>query len=215
MTGTPRPLSKVEYVLARLREDIATGEIPPGASLRQLDIAQRYGVSATPVREALRLLERDGSIQYAQHRGVTVAEMPPEAIRDLYRLRARAEALAVELAVERMQPERLELIVRRHDALAATGGRGDAVELSGLNRAFHFALYEAGSGVVTNHLTQLWTALPADRTIWANADHAGVLLAEHAAILAAVRAGDAVEAGRRMAEHVMTSEGFRQEQEHR
>lgn len=207
-----RPLSKVEYVLQRLRADIADGEIPPGTPLRQLDIAQRYGVSATPVREALRLLEADGSIQYSQHRGVTVAEMPPESVHDLYRLRAMAESLAVELAVERMQPEHLRRIVERHDVLAATGGRGEAVELSRLNKAFHFAIYESGSPVVANYLTQIWTALPASRTIWQDEEHARVLLAEHAQILAAIRAGDAGEAARRMSAHVMTSERFRREQ---
>ncbi|HEU5035578.1 MAG TPA: GntR family transcriptional regulator [Nocardioides sp.] len=210
--NAPRPLSKVEYVLQRLREDIANGEIPAGTSLRQMELAQRYGVSATPVREALRLLEADGSIQYSQHRGVTVSEMPPEGIHDLYRLRSLAEGLAVELAVERMQPGQLERIIARHDELAATHGRGAPVELSRMNKAFHFSIYESGSTVVTNYLTQIWTALPASKTIWQDEDWAQVLLAEHRQILAAIEAGDAVEAGRRMAAHVMTSERFRQEQ---
>lgn len=214
MTGdsAPRPLSKVEYVRQRLREEIANGAIPPGAALRQVEIAERFGVSATPVREALRLLERDGSIEYAQHRGATVAEMSPVAIHDLYRLRARAEGLAVELAVERLRPGQLDLIVERHDALAETGGKGDAVELSRMNKAFHFSIYGSGSPVVSNYLTQIWTALPASKTIWQLEHQARVLLAEHAEILEAIKAGDAAGAGQRMAAHVMTSEMFRQAQ---
>ena len=85
---TGPPLSKTEYVLQRLREDIASGVVVPGTSLRQSEIAARYGVSATPVREALRLLEAGGSISYAPHRGATVRELSPERVRDVYLLRA-------------------------------------------------------------------------------------------------------------------------------
>jgi DNA-binding GntR family transcriptional regulator len=208
--GMQRPMSKVEYVLERLRQDIASGDIAPGASLRQMDIAQRYGVSATPVREALRLLEADGSISYVQHRGVTVSEMSPEAISDLYRLRAVAEGLAVELAVERMSPDRLQRVVEAHDVLAQTGGHAPGEELSRLNKQFHFSIYESGSKLVTNHLSQIWTALPARQTIWQVPEQAQVLLEEHRRILAAIVEGDAEGAGRLMAAHVLTSEQFRQ-----
>jgi DNA-binding GntR family transcriptional regulator len=179
-----------------------------------MDIAQRYGVSATPVREALRLLEANGTISYIQHRGVTVSEMSPEAVHDLYRLRSVTEGLAVELAVERMTPERLDKVVQAHDLLARTGGAGPAEELSRLNRQFHFSIYAAGSALITNHLNQIWTALPARLTIWQVEGQARTLMHEHAGILAAVRDGDAKKAGRLMAAHVMTSEGFRQRSLH-
>jgi len=205
-----RPMSKVEYVLERLRQDIASGDIPAGASLRQMEIAQRYGVSATPVREALRLLEADGSISYVQHRGVTVSEMSSEAISDLYRLRSVAEGLAVELAVERMSPDRLRRVIEAHDVLAETKGRAPGEELSRLNKQFHFSIYESGSRLVTNHLTQIWTALPPRQTIWQVPEQAQILLEEHVTILAAIVDGDATAAGRLMADHVLTSQKFRQ-----
>ncbi len=123
----PQPVSKTDYVLQRLRMDISSGAIKAGTPLRQLEIAERYGVSATPVREAMRLLEADGSITYSRHRGVTVNEMSSEGIRDLYRLRSLAEGLAVEVAVERMDQAHLVKVIAAHDRLAATGGNGDGV----------------------------------------------------------------------------------------
>lgn len=208
-----RPLSKVEYVLARLREDIETGAVAAGSSLRQQELATRYGVSATPVREAMRLLEADGTITYSQHRGVTVSELRPQEIYDLYRLRSSAEGSTVEAAVERLTPERLDRIVAAHDRLASTEGKGDATDLSEMNREFHFAIYESVSPIVSTFIGQLWTALPARLTIWQVESQAKVLLNEHQAILSAIKRGDAAEAGRLMAAHVMTSEHFRQAQQ--
>ena len=208
-----RPLSKAEYVLELLREDIRTGAVTAGSNLRQQELATRYGVSATPVREALRLLEADGTVTYSQHRGVTVSELKPEEIYDLYRLRSAAEGITVESAVKRLTPEQLERIVATHDRLAATGGKGEATELSRMNREFHFAIYESISPVVSNFIAQVWTVLPARLTIWKVESHAQVLLAEHKAILDAIVRGDAAEAGRLTAAHVMTSEHFRQVQQ--
>lgn len=210
---TRKPLSKVEYVLERLREDIQTGVVAAGASLRQQELAERYGVSATPVREALRLLEADGTITYSQHRGVVVSELQPEEIYDLYRLRSAAEGSTVQAAVERLTTEQVERIVAAHDRLAATDGVGEATTLSRMNREFHFAIYEAVSPFVSNFIAQLWTTLPARLTIWEVEAQAKVLLEEHRAILDAILAGDAEEAGRLMAAHVMTSEHFRQMQQ--
>jgi len=207
------PLSKVEYVLARLREDIATGVVAAGSNLRQQELATRYGVSPTPVREAMRLLEADGTITYAQHRGVTVSELRPDEIYDLYRLRSSAEGSTVEAAVERITPEQVGRIIMAHDRLAVTEGRGEAAELSRMNREFHFAIYESVSPLVSTFITQLWTALPARLTIWKVEAQAKVLLAEHQTILDAIVRGDAAEAGRLMAAHVMTSENFRQVQQ--
>ena len=96
------PVSKTAYVLDRMRDDIAKGTILPGQPLKQTDLAARYGVSPTPVREALRLLEADGSISYSPHRGATVLEMDKSRVRDLYLLRAAMESLATRLAVERL-----------------------------------------------------------------------------------------------------------------
>ncbi|MET0820797.1 MAG: GntR family transcriptional regulator [Aeromicrobium sp.] len=198
-------MSKVDYVVGRVREEIDTGQLETGEPLRQVELAERYGVSATPVREALRLLAAEGLVAYVQHRGVSVAEMRPESVRDLYRLRSVSEGLAVELAVARMQPDRLAAIRAAHDALAATRGDGDPTELSALNRAFHFSIYDSGSEVITRQLRHIWTALPARHTLWTAKDSTRVLLREHAQILVAIEQGDALGAGRLMAAHVMTA----------
>ena len=117
---TRPPQSKTAYVVERLREEIAAGVIVAGAPLRQTEIASRYGVSPTPVREALRILEAAGTIVYSPNRGATVREMHPTDGDDLYRLRAEMEGFACELSVQRrgadLAPE-LELIVKQLEAL--------------------------------------------------------------------------------------------------
>jgi DNA-binding GntR family transcriptional regulator len=209
---TRRPLSKVEYVLERLREDIRSGVIPAGTSLRQQELARRYGVSATPVREALRLLEADGNTTYSVHRGMTVAELTPKEIYDLYRLRASAESSIVSLAEGRLTDAQKQRIIEAHDRLAATEGRGDAGELSRLNKEFHFSIYEAVSPVASNFVSQLWSALPRRLTIWQVESQAAVLLHEHRKILDAIVSDDYEAAAVLAHAHVMTSEHFRQAQ---
>jgi DNA-binding transcriptional regulator YhcF (GntR family) len=93
--GSGVPVSKTEYVVARLEADIADGLIDPGQTLRQHEIATRYGVSATPVREALRILAAEGIVRYSAHKSATVAEMEPVELEDLYALRARISLSAL------------------------------------------------------------------------------------------------------------------------
>ncbi|WP_009949948.1 GntR family transcriptional regulator [Saccharopolyspora erythraea] len=108
------PQSRTAWVAERIREDVAAGTIQPGELIKQTVLAKRYGVSPTPVREALRMLEADGMIVYSTHKGATVREMTPETAADLYRLRAAVESVAAGMAVERMTSEGLQEIERQH-----------------------------------------------------------------------------------------------------
>jgi len=203
------PLSKTEYVLQRLREDIASGLVVPGTSLRQSEIAARYGVSATPVREALRLLEAGGTITYAPHRGATVRELSPERVHDVYLLRAEIEGLATAVAVERMTDEDLAAVEEVHRELqesAASGGQDLAV----LNRRLHFTIYHAGSELIASHASSLWTLFPPRVTIWRDAQAARVLAADHEGILDALRQRDAGLAKERAREHIMNAARLRE-----
>lgn len=131
------PQSRVAYVVARLKEDLANGLIQPGEVIKQTVLAKRYGVSPTPVREALRALEADGTITYMPHRGASVREMAPDAAVDLYRMRASSEGTATEMAVERITPAGLAQIEAKHAELTEARASGADAAKAGARMAEH------------------------------------------------------------------------------
>lgn len=203
------PLSKTEYVLERLRQDIRSGEVNPGQPLRQAELAKRYGVSPTPVREALRILEAEGAISYSPHKGATVAELSPRRIEDLYRLRATVESLATRLAVERLEDGVIDEVRRIHERIEDGLDSLDGKDLSRLNREMHFAIYHRGSPLVAEHVTSLWRFLPPEVTLWSDPQIAAQLVDQHAQVLQALTDRDADRAAAVMAEHITTAADHR------
>ncbi|QNP74908.1 GntR family transcriptional regulator [Streptomyces roseirectus] len=210
-SGFAPPVSRTAYVADRIRDDVANGVIRPGELIKQTVLAKRYGVSPTPVREALRMLEADGVISYSPHKGASVRQLSPDAARDLYRLRAAAEQAAAVMAVERMTPAGLELLKERHAQLteAQQGGRATAAELSVLNREFHFALYRQSSPLVAEYIEALWVRFTPAATIW-TAEHSAALRNDHDLILKAVLQGDAEKAGSLTAAHIQRAAAIRE-----
>lgn len=213
MADTPvPPLSRTNYVVERLKSDLADGVLQPGEALRQVQIAQRYGVSVTPVREALRILEADGAITYSPHRGATVRDVDPETAADLYRLRASIEGLATRIAVERMTPERLAIIESAHEDLRQAKAAGaEPVDLSRLNRRLHFTIYEGGSPLVLEHIRSLWTRFPVSVTIWHTNHNAQALDNDHTKIITAIQASNPEEAATLMSTHIAHAASLRGE----
>lgn len=201
------PASKTAYVLQRLRQEIAEGIIRPGEALRQADLAKRYGVSPTPVREALRLLEAEGAISYSPHRGATVAELTDERVRDLYLLRAATEGLGTRLAAERHTAEQLDDIQGLHLRLTkvAEERASDHEQLGAWNRELHLLICSAGSSLISSHVMTLWRMFPTSTTMWQEPHLVAEFLEQHGAIIDAIARRDAEEAGELMSEHIMTA----------
>jgi DNA-binding GntR family transcriptional regulator len=196
----------------RIKEDLANGVIAPGELIKQTVLARRYGVSPTPVREALRVLQSDGLISYSPHKGASVRELKPEAARDLYRLRAGAERAAAEMAVERMTEEGLRNLEARFRELTELMEDPDstASEISVSNKAFHFALYEQSSPMIVNYLELLWSRFTPTSTLFMDRTVAMELHKEHQQILDAVRRGDAAAAGELTATHILNASAHRE-----
>ena len=197
----PLYTSKTELVTGMLRELIVTGELEAGASLRQRDLAERLGVSPTPVREALRRLDSEGLVTTDAHRSATVAESSLGVTEENYRIRAALESLAAELAAQRITECQLAEI-ERVNGLIGQLDDGDG-RYGSLNREFHFAIYQAASSpVLLSLMRMLWQALPdgpkVDRT------HQGSA-AEHAAIIDALRDGDSKRAAELTHRHIVGS----------
>lgn len=203
------PVSKTEYVLRRLRQEIREGYVNPGQPLRQAELAARYSVSPTPVREALRLLEAEGSVSYSPHKGATVVEFSRQRIEDLYRLRAAVESLATQLAVERVEDDVIVEVIEIHERIKHGIDDTDGTVLAGWNRDLHFAIYHRGSSLVTDHVTSLWKFIPPEVTLWSDPDVAAVLVGQHDRIVDALRRREPDHAADVMAEHILSAADFR------
>lgn len=201
------PASKAEYVLERLRDEIEGGLLRPGDALRQSELAQRYGVSPTPVREALRLLESEGTVVYSPHRGAIVTRHDEQRMQDLYALRARMESLAAELCAVRRSEEELAEIIGLQDRLRAEADDPDIthVELASSNRDLHLTIAAVGSPAIAGQLTPLWGIFPTHRTMWKKPGLVHCFLGEHDAILEAIERRDGAAAGAAMHRHILSA----------
>lgn len=204
------PVSRTAYVLDRLRRDIEYGDIAPGESLRQVDLAARYGVSPTPVREALRLLEAEHTISYSPHRGAIVAELDMTRMRDLYLLRSNVEGLATRVTVERITDEAIQRVEGLHaDLRNSREEHGMNDDLAQMNRDFHLGIYSSGSKVISEYVTSLWRLFPRRVTMWQDPEISRIFVQQHQDIVNAIKDRDAPAAEKLMADHILTASSYR------
>jgi DNA-binding GntR family transcriptional regulator len=149
--------TKADEIALALEDAVISGELAPGTVLRQEQLSERFGVSRTPIREALRRLAATGLVSFVPNRGVRVRTISREEIREAFLVRAELEALVTELATPRMTSaalERLreadarfdeltgELLDRRRDPEERTQLTGEWVRA---NYRFHDVIYEAAA----------------------------------------------------------------------
>ena len=188
----PRPTAQ-DAVLRSLRSDILTGELKPGDQIVQESLAERYGVSRVPLREALRILESEGQVVYHPHRGYFVAQLSVEDLEEVYRLRSLLEAEAIERAVPHLTDEDIDEVEGLMLGIDAAAAQEDVIAMTTANRRFHFAIFDAcDMPRLVRLLHQLWDATDAYRALYfhepLNRDR---VAHEHAEMLAALRARDA------------------------
>jgi DNA-binding GntR family transcriptional regulator len=214
--------SLVDGIAATLQARVLSGAIPRGARLRQEALAAEFGVSRTPVREALRKLQAGGVVEVVPRRGALVRGPSVREIREAYEVRAELEGLAAELATARIGDDDLrrlrqaEALFRRSVAtVVARRRRGseprwdDESAWVRANDLFHQAIFDAaGNRRLSATIADLHRSFPRELT-WAALSRNSRLLAEnvaqHAAVLEAMERGDAAEARRRIVEHVRSA----------
>lgn len=200
----PVHLTKTQVALETLRESIRSGDMTPGERLRVDDLTVTLNMSPTPIREALRLLQADGLIEFKPHHEIVIAPVSSVRTAEIYQLRARLEPYAVELAVPRMGEEQLARLRTVHERVskAVRSGRGSTVSES--NGEWHWTIYnQCGSQYLIDFIQRLWDAFPW-RTIWAISGRSEQSLADHDAIMEAISRHDAQLAAERMREHVLS-----------
>ena len=202
----PGYVSKTDMVAALIREQIVTGELAAGEQLRQRDLAQRFQVSQTPVREAMRRLESEGLVIGDTHRGFTVVEPDDGPAGENFQIRAALESLGASLAARRIDAAGLARLNELNDQMRALGaepnGQGGP-RYAALNREFHFTVYEyARSPLLLSMMRLLWASLHGGPSVArTHAESAR----DHDEILAALRAGDPAAAAAGTYRHIMGS----------
>src|SRR5450631_3628826 len=188
-----RPPTAQEAILAELRRFIVTGVLRPGQKIVQDSLAAELGVSRVPLREALKILEGEGQVTYSAHRGYCVTELSLSDLVEVYRIREILEAEAVTIAVPQLTPEDIDRLEEAERDVQAAAGNADVIAMTTANRRFHFALIDACALPRLMWLIRLlWDATEVYRAVYYNeAAHRERVAAEHRALVAAVRAGDA------------------------
>ncbi len=187
-SGLFKPRTATQHVVDRLREAIVGGELAEGSQLLQNEIAQALGVSRTPVRELLRLLEAEGWVVFSPHRGAVVATLSGDEVRQIFDIRFALESLALRKSVPLMEAAafgQAEALIEEMDSERDIGRWVD------LNRRFHLSLYQhAGSRLLALIQSQYDAVDRYLRCELVVLDNAADSQVEHRAILAACRALD-------------------------
>ena len=202
--GIPGRVSAKQFVVKSLRAMIANGELAPGQQLRQAALAESFGVSTTPIREAFSELASEGLVVQATSRSVVVASAGIADLRENYEIRCALEPIATELATPNLTAAQLDHLDELLEEMSATDDIGYR---RALNNEFHTAIYAAAE---RPRLLELITTLrdaaeiyvsvleaaPSSEELRALADR------EHAEINAMLRARRAKQASKLVARHL-------------
>lgn len=130
-------------LLGKLQKDILTGELKPGEKLTEQNLCKTYGVSRTPVREALRQLETDGLVENILNRGAFVIGMTDQDYEDMFELRKAYEIQAVKWAIARITEEEMDKLEETFEFMEFYTLRNDIEKMLTINTGFHQVIYEA------------------------------------------------------------------------
>jgi DNA-binding GntR family transcriptional regulator len=201
-TSLTAPRTVAGLVAERLRAEIVAGELPAGSRLRQVELARRFDVSTTPVREALAALQREGLVRLHPQRGAVVFLPTIDDLREHYEIRAALEALAAAKAAERFEPEWAVPLEAFLDEMRDGPPAARYIEL---NQRFHTELYaHSRRRNLVEMIAALRDASSAYLHIYRAAKDFPVkrLDAEHRRILSACVARDPEEAAAAVREHL-------------
>jgi DNA-binding GntR family transcriptional regulator len=201
-------LSLGERAYRRLRDSIVQGVLPPGRKVSERSLATELGISAQPVREALRRLEQDGMVVTLPRRGTVVAEVGPAQLAELGRIRAALEGVACALAAERLDAAGLAALAAILPRMQAGTEAADTDALDQANEDFHAIIHRAtGNLFLMRSLASLraYDHLGRHRAVGSTPRDMPKALTEHRGIVAALKRRDPASAEARMRHHVLRS----------
>lgn len=192
-------------LLEPLREMIVTGEIEAGTRISEIELCNRFGVSRTPLREALKVLASEGLVELLPNRGAVVSVIEHEELAEVFPVMAALEALAGESACEKASDAQISAIAALHGQMVACHENGDLPEYFRINQDIHEAILTAAGNatLVTMHrslslrVRRARYAANLSQERWARA------VEEHDAMLAALKARNGARLGALMKDHML------------
>jgi DNA-binding GntR family transcriptional regulator len=190
----------------QLADDIVRGTLSPGAALDELELARRFNVSRTPVREAIRTLAASGLVQIRAHRAAVVARPGAEQLEGMFEVMANLEALCAGFAAERMTTVERGTLEAIHEELRVMIQAGDPQRYHEVNEAFHSAIYSG------SHNSYLWEITlttrarvqPFRRAQFRNLGRLAKSHEEHDRVVQAILRGERGMAASTMHAHIVT-----------
>jgi DNA-binding GntR family transcriptional regulator len=203
LSKTKQPTA-TERIRSALADDIVRGQIGPGVVLDEASIAERFAVSRTPVREAIRQLEAIGFVVARPHRGAVVPHFTPEKLTEMFDVMAEMEALCAAFAADNITEDGRSLLQAAHDACCAAAESGDILHYYETNAAFHEAIYTiSGNSFLAEVTRGVRNRLhPFRKAQFSFTGRLKGSTAEHGAIVQAIVAQDAATAARLMRDHL-------------
>jgi DNA-binding GntR family transcriptional regulator len=197
--------SRSETLRDAIEEMIAVGQLAPGQHLDETELAARFGVSRTPIRETLILLASMGLVVIRPRRGAVVAELGPHELLERFEVMSELEAVCARLAARRMTPAEQRALLDAHSACKEAVDANDPDDYYVKNEAFHLAVY-AGSHnqFLIEQARSLYRRLRPYRRLQLRVrNRVGNSYAEHEALVQAIVKGDGEQAAELAREHVM------------
>ena len=188
-----------------IEERIVTGVYPPGMRLDEQELATAFGVSRTPVREALIQLASSGLVEIRPRRGATVPEMSADRLCEMFEVMAELESMCGRLAARRILPAEQARLQEAHQACEAARDAGKPDLYYQLNEVFHRCIYDAShNGFLAEQATALHRRLRPYRRLQLRVrNRMDSSFSEHAAIVDAIIAGHSEQAAELLQKHVV------------
>jgi DNA-binding GntR family transcriptional regulator len=197
--------TRAEKLREAIEEGIATGAFAPGMHLDETELAQRFGVSRTPLREALIQLSSMGIVVLRPRRGALVAEITPQRLLEMFEVMAELEAMCGRLAARRMAAADHAVLMRAHKACEAACRAEDPDAYYHENEQFHYAIYAGShSGFLIEQTTAMHRRLRPYRRLQLRVrNRLANSFSEHSGVVEALIAGDAEAASERLRQHIL------------
>ena len=205
MERKQRTSRRSEQMGEQIEERIVTGVYPPGMRLDETELANSFGVSRTPIREALIQLSSAGLVEIRPRRGAIVAEIAQNRLYEMFEVMAELEAMCGRLAARRITPPEQQALMAAHQACEAAQKANDPDSYYHLNEQFHQLLYAAShNGFLEEQANALGKRLRPYRRLQLRVrDRMNSSFAEHAGIVEAILAQDGDLAATRITAHVV------------
>lgn len=197
-----------DVVFNTLREAILKGELRPGERLMEIHLANRLGVSRTPIREAIRMLELEGLVLMIPRKGAEVAGISEQGLRDVLEVRRSLEELAIELACQRMTDDDILELKKTQEEFRRAVRTADAMTIAETDEHYHDIIYNGtGNSRLIQILYNLREQMYRYRLEYIkDADKRQILVVEHDQILKAIQNRHVAEAKAAIREHIDNQE---------